>query len=147
MSDYAKPSTKYTFVTSNMLLGADFIGKIQNTPNVHRRLIGAADSLAMNEARAAMQNCKILENASLSSKERRKTAKLILQDWPLGVDFICLQEVWDRMSALVLMYKMRERFPHFLADVCQDLGSSNHVYRSKYMLTCSEGNLVIVLSL
>ena len=99
-----KPTTRYTFMTANMLLGPDFIGNLQNMPHVHKRLIGSASSLSMLTTKPAILNCKILESSELDTKEKRNS--VIIDNWPENIDFVCLQEVWDRMSAMVLLYKM-----------------------------------------
>ena len=116
-------------MTANMLLGPDFVGKFQNIPNVYRRLFGAVSVLSMQHTRAIAPNINTLESPEFSTKEKRNT--VIIDHLPENIDFICLQEVWDKISALSLIYKMRNRFGHFLTDVCQDLGNSNHFFRCK----------------
>lgn len=40
------------------------------------------------------------------------------------VDFFCLQEVWDRFFATILMQKLKYKFNHFVVDVStQKFGS------------------------
>ena len=97
---------------ANMLLGPEFLGKIQNLPYAHKRLLGSAKSLSMNHAKAYISNCNILQGPQFSAKEKRDSA--IIEKWPENVDFVCLQEVWDRISAITLMYEMRNKFSYFL---------------------------------
>ena len=118
-------------MTANVLLGPEFIGKFQNMPHVHRRLLGSANSLSMQHTKATISNCKLLESADLSAKEKRNS--VIIEKWPENIDFVCLQEVWDRTSAMALMFKMRKSFTHFLTDVCEDFGNSNNICRCKYI--------------
>ena len=116
-------------MTANMLLGPEFVGKFQNMPGVYKRLRGSARVLSMEESQAIVPNIKVLESSDFATKEKRDS--VIIEHLPENIDFVCLQEVWDRMSALALIYKMRRHFPHFLTDVCQDLGNSRHIFRSK----------------
>lgn len=113
-----------------MLLGPDFVGKFQNMPRVYKRLMGSAGVLSMKHANATVPNIKSLECPEFDTKEKRNS--VIIEHWPDNIDFICLQEVWDKMSAMILMFKMRNHFSHFLTDVCQDLGNSNYIFRCKY---------------
>ena len=116
-------------MTANMLLGPEFVGKFQNMPGVYRRLRGSARVLSMEESHTIVPNINVLESSDFTTKEKRDS--VIIEHLPENIDFVCLQEVWDRMSALALIYKMRRHFPHFLTDICQDLGNSSHIFRSK----------------
>ena len=116
-------------MTANMLLGPEFVGKFQNMPGVYRRLRGSARVLSMEESHPIVPNIKVLESSDFTNKEKRDS--VIIEHLPENIDFVCLQEVWDRLSALALIYKMRRHFAHFLTDVCQDLGNSSHIFRCK----------------
>ena len=47
----------YKFVSGNLLLGPEFLGKMQNLPDVHSRLLGTATSLSMQETKSYKSNC------------------------------------------------------------------------------------------
>ena len=117
-------------MTANMLLGPNFVGKFNNMPDVYKRLIGSANVLSMQDNKPTPENIRILENSSFDTKVKRNS--VIIEDLPENIDFVCLQEVWDRLSAILLINKMRKHFPYFLTDVCQDFGNSSFPYRSKY---------------
>ena len=117
-------------MTANMLLGPDFVGKFNNLPDVYKRLMGSSNALSMQHTKPATSNIPILENSDFSTKEKRKYA--IIEDLPEDIDFVCLQEVWDKLSSMVLIYKMRKHFGYFLTDICQDLGNSSYPFRCKY---------------
>jgi hypothetical protein len=86
----------------------------------------------MKYSKPITSNHEILENPEFSTKEKRNY--LIIEDLPENIDFICQQEVWDKMSSMALIYKMRKHFTHFLTDVGQDLGNSSYPFRCKYLL-------------
>ena len=119
-------------MTANMLLGPDFVGKFNNMPHVYKRLMGSIKVLSMEHSKLVTSNHDILENPEFSTKEKRNY--VIIEDLPENIDFVCLQEVWDKMSSMALIYKMRTHFTHFLTDVCQDLGNSSYPFRCKYLL-------------
>ena len=117
-------------MTANMLLGPNFVGKFNNMPEVYKRLHGSANVLSMQNSKPTPENIRILENSSFDTKVKRNA--VIIEYLPENVDFVCLQEVWDRISAISLIYKMRKHFSYFLTDVCQDLGNSCFPYRGIY---------------
>ena len=123
------------FASSNLLLGPEFLGKIQNLPHVHRRMLGSAESLSMSQTKRYISNCNVIEESEFGIEGKRDCT--IIQQWPENIDFVCLQEVWDRLSAITLMTRMRHKFNHFLTDICQDLGNSNHIYRSSGLFVAS----------
>ena len=123
-------SSRFTFLTANMLLGPNFVGKFNNMSNVYKRLLGSAKVLSMQECKPTPENIQILENSSFDTKEGRNS--VIIENMPENVDFVCLQEVWDTLSAMALIYKMRKHFPYFLTDVSQNLGNSNFPYRGNF---------------
>ena len=122
-------NSKFTFVTANMLLGPEFVGKFQNMPHVYKRLMGSARVLSMKHSAKIVPNIRTLECPEFDTKEKRNA--VIVENWPENIDFLCLQEVWDKMSAMVLMCKMSNHFSYFLTDVCQDLSNSNNIFRCK----------------
>lgn len=126
----------FKFISANLLLGPEFLGKVQNLPYIHKRLLGSAESLSMSHTKSYIENCNILEASQLGTEGKRDST--IIEKWPENVDFVCLQEVWDRMSAITLMYKMRNKFKHFLTDIFQDLGNSNHIFRSSGLFVASK---------
>ena len=128
-------STTFKFVSGNLLLGPEFLGKIQNLPNVHKRLLGCADSLSMGNTSHYAPNCSILEGSHFSTEFKRDSA--IIEEWPDNVDFVCLQEVWDRLSAITLIFKLCSQFKFFLTDICQDLGNSSHLFRTSGLFIAS----------
>ena len=117
-------------MTANMLLGPNFVGKFNNMPEVYKRLHGSANVLSMQYTKPIPENIRILQNPSFDTKVKRNS--VIIENLPENVDFVCLQEVWDRISAISLIYKMRKHFSYFLTDVCQDLGNSSFPYRGTY---------------
>ena len=127
---YITRYNRFTFMTANMLLGPDFVGKFNNMPDVYKRLYGSANVLSMQYSKPTPENIRILENPLFDTKVKRNS--VIIENLPDDVDFVCLQEVWDRISAISLIYKMRKHFSYFLTDVCQDLGNSSFPYRGKH---------------
>ena len=126
----------FRFVSGNLLLGPEFLGKMQNLPDAHKRMLGTAQSLSMCHFIPYSPNCTILEDNQITTKGKRDSA--VIEKWPEGVDFVCLQEVWDRLSAISLIFKMRNKFKHFLTDICQDPGNSNYYFRSSGLFVASK---------
>ena len=126
----------FKFISGNLLLGPEFLGKMQNLPYVHKRMLGTAESLSMCHTKSYAPNCNILEESEFTSEGKRDC--VVIEKWPENVDFVCLQEVWDRISAISLIFKMRNKFKYFLTDICQDLGNSNYVFRSSGLFVASK---------
>ena len=61
-----KPAGKsiFTFVSSNMLLGAEIMGKFQNMDLVYRRAVRMGDALRNLMGKEPLNNCPILEDSS-----------------------------------------------------------------------------------
>ena len=54
----------FTFVSSNMLLGAEIMGKFQNMDLVYRRAVRMGDALRNLMGKEPLNNCPILEDSS-----------------------------------------------------------------------------------
>ena len=130
----------FKFVSGNLLLGPEFLGKMQNLPDVYSRLLGTANSFAMQDTRSYDGNCKILEDNQIKIETKRDSS--VVDHWPEDVDFVALQEVWDRLSAIALICKMRKTFKYFLTDICQDNGNSKHLFRSSGLFIASKYPIV-----
>ena len=61
-----KPAEKsiFTFVSSNVLLGAEIMGKFQNMDLVYRRAVRMGDALRTLMGKESLNNCAILEDSS-----------------------------------------------------------------------------------
>ena len=80
----------FKFVSGNLLLGPEFLGKMQNLPDVHRRLLGTAKSLSMQETRSYEPNCDVLEDTQVGIEAKRDS--VIIEKWPEDVDFVGLKQ-------------------------------------------------------
>ena len=125
--------SKYTFVSANLLLGIESLGKFQNMPFVYRRLVQIADSfLSINRESCPSEpisNSPILEDAKITNEELMDTA--VSYRWP-QVDFMCFQEVWDRFFTYKLIQSLYPEFKHFVVDVAHHSWKSNVYFGSKF---------------
>ena len=126
--------SKYTFVSANLLLGIESLGKFQNMPFVYRRLVKIADSfLTINRDQSCpsdpIDNSPILEDPKITNEELMDTA--VSYRWP-HVDFMCFQEVWDRFFTYKLIQSLYPEFKHFVVDVAHHSWKSNVYFGSKF---------------
>ena len=128
--------SKYTFVSGNLLLGIESLGKFQNMPFVYDRLSNICQSFRTINRKFGGQdlpepisNAPILEDRGSSDEELMDTS--VSQRWP-HVDFMCFQEVWDRYFTYKLVNSLHPRFKHFVIDVAHHSWSSNVYFGSKF---------------
>ena len=106
-----KPSNsdgnKYSFGTMNILLGQEVIGKFNNCSLVYSRIPRIAAQIRAQEA-------EYLQN--LAGTECPVKTETVLSTFP-RMDFICFQEVFDRVHALALVSLLRSHYSHFIYDI------------------------------
>ena len=131
----SNPNSKYTFVSANLLLGIESLGKFQNMPFVYDRLSQICHSFShINQDSEAERigNAPILEDARIGDEELMDTS--VSARWPF-VDFMCFQEVWDRYFAAKLIRSLHPEFKHFVVDVAKHGWQSNMYFGSEYSMS------------
>ena len=140
--------SKYTFVSANLLLGIEYMGKFQNMPFVYNRLAKIAKSFqSINRERSPSEpicNAPILEDPKISDEELMDTS--VSHKWP-QVDFMCFQEVWDRVSTYKLVQNLYPEFKHFVVDVAHHSWKSNYFFGTSGLMIASRYPIMEVLSL
>lgn len=133
--------SRYTFVTANLLLGIESLGKFQNMPFVYSRLQKITDSF-MNINRNEHDSCKseplcnspILEGSKITNEELMDTS--VSHRWP-QVDFMCFQEVWDRFFTYKLVQSLYPEFKHFVVDVAHHSWKENCYFGTSGLMIAS----------
>ena len=99
----AGTTSRFTFCTANLLLAPECVVRFNNNRFVYTR--------GPEVARRLLWQKPLTDNAESSSTEQHVSAL-----FP-EVDFFCLQEVWERVWALVLAKELQQRYPHYLYDI------------------------------
>merc|ERR1711935_308206 len=94
----------FSFATMNVILGVEAIGRFNNIRSVFHRLRKIVEIL---------NNQKEFPVENLRDKTNKNDA--VLTEFP-AVDFICFQEVTDRFFALLLAFKLKKKYSHFVFD-------------------------------
>ena len=122
-----KEKNKYSFATMNILLGQEAIGKFNNCSLVYNRIPRIAAEIRKQE-KYFMENLTILPNNKLTKSET------VVSTFP-RMDFICFQEVFDRIHALTLISMLRNHYRHFIFDIGDNsLGNNCFLLNSGLMI-------------
>ena len=111
-----KHQTSFTFASMNVLLGAEIVNKFNNLGSTFARLREISDAILD-------QSSTVLDNVS-EWGEKLSKEQAILAKFP-HIDFICFQEVFDRLQGLALARRLRSKYPHFILDVADHRLSNN----------------------
>ena len=126
---------RYTFVSANLLLGIESLGKFQNMPFVYSRLVKIADSFqTISSQSEPICNKPILEDPKITDEELMDTS--VMPQWP-HVDFMCFQEVWDRFFTYKLVQSLYPEFKHFVVDVAHHSWKSNNYFGTSGLMIAS----------
>lgn len=129
--------SQFTFVSANLLLGIESVGKFQNMPFVYNRLskIGKTFALINDKLSEPISNAPILNDTRIEDEELMDT--VVSDHWP-QVDFFCFQEVWDRYFTLSLIQELRKsNFNYFCVDVARQSWHINHYFGSSGLMLAS----------
>ena len=125
-SERRREDKKYSFATMNILLGQEVIGKFNNCSLVYNRIPRIAAEIRRQD------KCH-LENVMILDKKLSKSDS-IMSTFP-RMDFICFQEVFDRIHALTLISMLRKHYRHFIFDIGENsLGSNSFMLNSGLMV-------------
>ena len=121
-----KEEGKYSFATMNILLGQDAIGKFNNCSLVYNRIPRIAAEIRNQEK-------YFMENLSNPNKKLTKSESVV-STFP-RMDFICFQEVFDRIHSLALISMLRKHYKHFIFDIGDNsLGTNCFLLNSGLMI-------------
>ena len=127
------PESHFTFVSGNLLLGIESLGKFQNMPFVYSRLAEIARSFCtinqVGDPPEPICNAPVLEDPTICDEELMDT--VVSDRWP-KVDFLCFQEVWDRYFTYKIVQSLKHTFQHFVVDVAHHSWKSNAYFGSKF---------------
>ena len=126
-----KDQENYSFGTMNVLLGQEALGKFNNASLVYRRIQTIAAAILSQDQRH-------LTNMEHSNDVNVKISKAetVLANFP-RMDFICLQEVFDRIHALALISMLRQDYKHFTFDIGDSSIKSNYFLLNSGLMIAS----------
>ena len=111
-----KYQSRFTFASMNVLLGAEIVNRFNNLGSTFARLREISDAILD-------QSPIVLDNVSEWGEKLGKE-EAILAKFP-HIDFICFQEVFDRLQGLALARRLHSKYPHFILDVADHRLSNN----------------------
>ena len=114
-----------------LLLGQEALGKFNNASLVYRRIQTIAAAILSQDQRH-------LTNMEHSNDVNVKISKAetVLANFP-RMDFICLQEVFDRIHALALISMLRQDYKHFTFDIGDSSIKSNYFLLNSGLMIAS----------
>ena len=130
------PQTSFTFCTMNVLLGQEAIGKFNNCSFVYGRIPKIAEAIRAQDSRPVLN---MLQGRG-DNVSKRET---ILSQFP-RMDFICFQEVFDRLHALALISMLRQDYKHFVFDITDSSLKSNFFCLNSGLMVASRFPIVRV---
>lgn len=109
--------TTFTFATMNVLIGPELGNKFNNLPFVFSRVEKIA-------AKILDQSSEVMGNALNGEVDEVTKEEAVLTRFP-HVDFICFQEVFDRVHAVGLAMRLRALYPYMVVDVATHRPATN----------------------
>jgi len=103
-------SGTYTFASINVLLAPEAIARLNNNKDSYARTSKIAERILNHTGK---QLCNLISQDDFEMKSKYNS---VLAEFPC-LDFLCLQEVWERAYALVLIEHLKNEFSYFLYDI------------------------------
>ncbi|XP_021924037.1 uncharacterized protein LOC110831885 isoform X4 [Zootermopsis nevadensis] len=103
-------SGTYTLASVNVLLAPEVIARLNNNKSSYARTSEIAKRI-LNHTGKPLSNLVTGNEFEIKSKYNS-----ILTEFPC-LDFLCLQEVWERPYALILIEYLKKEFSYFLYDI------------------------------
>ena len=103
-------SGTYTFASINVLLAPEAIARLNNNKYSYARTSKIAERILNHTGK---QLCNLINQDDFEMKSKYNS---VLAEFPC-LDFLCLQEVWERAYALVLIEHLKNEFSYFLYDI------------------------------
>lgn len=125
-----KDQENYSFGTMNVLLGQEALGKFNNASLVYGRIKKIAAAILAQDQRHLTNMDK---NDDLVEIRKDET---VLSNFP-RMDFICMQEVFDRIHALALISMLRHEYKHFTFDIGDSSIKSNYFLLNSGLMIAS----------
>ena len=100
----------YTLASINVLLAPEIIARLNNIKHSYSRTLQIAERILRHTGKP-LNNLLCKDEDEIKSKYNS-----VLSEFP-ELDFLCLQEVWERNYALMLMEELKEEFYYFIYDV------------------------------
>ena len=130
-NEVEKDQEKYSFGTMNVLLGQEALGKFNNASLVYGRIQKIAAAILAQDQRYLTN----LEDRNDDNTKISKT-ETVLANFP-RMDFICMQEVFDRVHALALISMLRNDYKYFTFDIGDSSIKSNYFLLNSGLMIAS----------
>merc|ERR550532_1185880 len=115
----------------NVLLGQEALGKFNNASLVYGRIQKIAAAILAQDQRHLTN----LEDRNDDNTKISKT-ETVLANFP-RMDFICMQEVFDRVHALALISMLRNDYKYFTFDIGDSSIKSNYFLLNSGLMIAS----------
>lgn len=130
-------SGTYTLASINVLLAPEAIARLNNNKYSYARTSKIAERILNHTGKHL---CNLISQDDFEMKSKYNS---VLAEFPC-LDFLCLQEVWERAYALVLIEQLKKEFSYFLYDIGDYSFSNNFCMLGECYIF--RGNLVCSLS-
>ncbi|KAJ8876333.1 hypothetical protein PR048_020778 [Dryococelus australis] len=105
----------YSVCTANVLLASEFLAKLNNIKDSIRRSVHISDRIVEHSGKPVL-NTIAYEQGKDTKWIVDGKARCVISQFP-RVDFLCLQEVWERCHAMMLIKHLQPEFTYFVYDV------------------------------
>ncbi|XP_063215961.1 sphingomyelin phosphodiesterase 5-like [Bacillus rossius redtenbacheri] len=105
----------YSVCTANVLLASEFLGKLNNINDSTRRSVQIAKKILDHSGKPVL-NTIAYEHAKDTTWTIESKLASVISQFPY-IDFLCLQEVWERCHAMTLIKYLQADFKYFIYDV------------------------------
>ena len=130
-SQLEQKQENYSFGTMNVLLGQEALGKFNNASLVYGRIKKIAAAI-LSQDKSHLTNMEQSKDANIKITK----AETVLSNFP-RMDFICMQEVFDRIHALSLISMLRQDYQHFTFDIGDSSIKSNYFLLNSGLMIAS----------
>ena len=135
-NEVEKCQKNYGFGTMNVLLGQEALGKFNNASLVYGRIQKIAAAILAQDKRH-------LTNMDNDANVKISKTETVLSNFP-RMDFICLQEVFDRVHALALISMLKHEYKHFTFDIGNSSIKSNCFLLNSGLMIASRFRILTV---
>ena len=124
----------YSFGTMNVILGQEAIGKFNNCSFVYKRIPKVAAAIRAQSSQPVL---------NMDGNEKISKSDTVFSQFP-RMDFICFQEVFDKVHALALIFLLRREYKHFVFDITDSSFKSNYFCLNSGLMIASRFPVVKV---
>lgn len=106
----------FTFCTANILLGPECLNRLNNNTSAYIRAPKIAQRILRHSGKPLINFEALRTQFSGNATRAINLRDSVITSLP-SIDFLCLQEVWERFHAKVLIKYLEKEYPYILYDV------------------------------